>query len=45
MTRPAFTIGRLIGAVAGSLLVPDPPADELFDQLQVRATTGLGAEV
>lgn len=34
-----------IGAIAGTLLLRDPSAEAMFDQLQVRATTGLGAEV
>jgi cation/acetate symporter len=35
----------LLGAIAGTLLTRDPASEEMFDQLQVRATTGLGAEV
>ncbi len=35
----------LIGAVIGTLAMPDPASEQMFDQLQVRATTGLGAEV
>lgn len=35
----------LAGAIAGTLLTRDPPAEEMFDELQVRAATGLGAEV
>jgi cation/acetate symporter len=35
----------LIAAIAGSLLFRDREAEQSFDQLQVRATTGLGAEV
>ena len=34
-----------IGAIAGTLLAPDRGAQEMFDQLQVRAHTGIGAEV
>jgi cation/acetate symporter len=34
-----------ICAIVGSLLAPDPQAQEMFGQLQVRAATGLGAEV
>jgi cation/acetate symporter len=34
-----------LGAIAGTLLAPDRAAEQMFDQLQVRATTGLGAEV
>ena len=33
------------GAIVGTLLSRDRSAEEMFDQLQVRATTGLGAEV
>ncbi|MBV8117482.1 MAG: cation acetate symporter, partial [Candidatus Eremiobacteraeota bacterium] len=32
------------GAIAGTLLTRDPSAEAMFDQLQVRATIGLGAE-
>jgi cation/acetate symporter len=35
----------LLGAVIGTLATPDPASEQMFDQLQVRATTGLGAEV
>ncbi|MBV8068103.1 MAG: cation acetate symporter [Candidatus Eremiobacteraeota bacterium] len=35
----------LLCAVLGTLLVRDPDSEAMFDQLQVRATTGLGAEV
>ena len=35
----------LLGAIAGTLLVRDPTAEDMFDELQVRAATGLGAEV
>jgi cation/acetate symporter len=35
----------LLGAVAGTLLSRDPNSEEMFEQLQVRANTGLGAEV
>ena len=35
----------LIGAVLGTLFFPDRASEEMFDQLRVRATTGLGAEV
>lgn len=34
-----------IGAVLGTLLARDRESEAMFDQLQVRATTGLGAEV
>jgi cation/acetate symporter len=34
-----------IAAVLGALAAPDRDAEMMFDQLQVRATTGLGAEV
>lgn len=34
-----------IAAIAGTLLFRDRESEETFDQLQVRATTGLGAEV
>jgi cation/acetate symporter len=34
-----------IGAILGTLFVRDPNSEEMFNQLQVRATTGLGAEV
>jgi cation/acetate symporter len=34
-----------IGAILGSLLFRDPESEALFEQLQVRANTGLGAEV
>ncbi len=34
-----------IAAVVGTLVAPDHDAEMMFDQLQVRATTGLGAEV
>jgi cation/acetate symporter len=34
----------LAGAVLGTLLSRDPESEAMFDQLQVRATTGLGAE-
>ena len=33
------------GAIVGTLLVRDPAAEAMFDELRVRATTGLGAEV
>lgn len=33
------------GAILGTLLARDPSAEEMFDELQVRAATGLGAEV
>jgi len=35
----------LAGAVFGTLLVRDRESEAMFDQLQVRAVTGLGAEV
>jgi cation/acetate symporter len=35
----------LLGAIAGTLLAPDRESEQMFDQLQVRATTGIGAEV
>jgi cation/acetate symporter len=35
----------LAGAVIGTLLNRDTAAEAMYDQLQVRATTGLGAEV
>jgi cation/acetate symporter len=35
----------LIGAVVGTLLLRDRDSEQMFDQLQVRANTGLGAEV
>jgi cation/acetate symporter len=35
----------LLGAVLGTLLVRDRDSEQMFDQLQVRANTGLGAEV
>lgn len=35
----------LLGAVIGTLLARDRESEAMFDQLQVRATTGLGAEV
>jgi cation/acetate symporter len=35
----------LLGAIVGTLLVRDRDSEEMFDQLQVRANTGLGAEV
>jgi cation/acetate symporter len=35
----------LLGAVLGTLLFRDRDSEEMFDQLRVRATTGLGAEV
>jgi cation/acetate symporter len=34
----------LVGAVLGTLLTRDRESEAMFDQLQVRATTGLGAE-
>ena len=34
-----------VGAIIGTLLTRDTAAEEMYDQLQVRATTGLGAEV
>ena len=34
-----------IGAVLGTLLVRDTESEQMYEQLQVRATTGLGAEV
>jgi cation/acetate symporter len=34
-----------IGAILGTLLARDRESEGMFDQLQVRATTGLGAEV
>ncbi|MFY9665703.1 MAG: hypothetical protein WAK19_14770, partial [Candidatus Cybelea sp.] len=33
------------GAIIGTLLARDRESEAMFDQLQVRATTGLGAEV
>lgn len=35
----------LIGAILGTLLAPDAQSEAMFDQLQVRANTGIGAEV
>jgi cation/acetate symporter len=35
----------LAGAIVGTLLARDRESEAMFDQLQVRATTGLGAEV
>ncbi|MEO6835768.1 MAG: cation acetate symporter [Candidatus Tumulicola sp.] len=35
----------LAGAVIGTLVARDSSSEQMFDQLQVRATTGLGAEV
>lgn len=35
----------LLGAVIGTLARPDVSSEEMFEQLRVRATTGLGAEV
>jgi cation/acetate symporter len=35
----------LIGAVVGTLVTRDSASEGMYDQLQVRATTGLGAEV
>jgi cation/acetate symporter len=35
----------LLGAILGTLLAPDRESERMFDQLQVRANTGLGAEV
>ncbi len=35
----------LLGAIVGTLVAPDRSSEAMFDQLQVRATTGLGAEV
>jgi cation/acetate symporter len=34
-----------IGAVLGTLLLRDRESEQMFDQLQVRANTGLGAEI
>jgi len=34
-----------LGAVFGTLVARDPQSEEMFDQLQVRANTGIGAEV
>lgn len=34
-----------LGAIAGTLLAPDRNAAAMFNQLQVRANTGIGAEV
>jgi len=34
-----------IAAILGTLLARDPESEAMFNQLQVRATTGLGAEV
>ncbi len=34
----------LLGAILGTLLARDRESEAMFDQLQVRATTGLGAE-
>ncbi len=34
-----------LGAIAGALLAPDRDAAAMFNQLQVRANTGIGAEV
>ena len=33
------------GAILGSLLAPDPTSEQLFSELEVRANTGIGAEV
>jgi cation/acetate symporter len=33
------------GAILGSLLAPDPSSERLFSELEVRANTGIGAEV
>ena len=33
------------GAILGSLLAPDPTSERLFTELEVRANTGIGAEV
>ncbi len=35
----------LLGAILGTLLWRDRESERMFDQLQVRATTGLGAEI
>jgi cation/acetate symporter len=35
----------LLGAIVGTLLARDRESEQMFDQLQVRANTGLGAEV
>jgi cation/acetate symporter len=35
----------LLGAIIGTLLARDRESEQMFDQLQVRANTGLGAEV
>ncbi len=35
----------LLGAIAGTLLFRDRESEQMFDQLQVRANTGLGAEI
>jgi cation/acetate symporter len=34
-----------IGAILGTLLLRDRESEQMFDQLQVRANTGLGAEI
>ena len=34
-----------LGAVIGTLVARDPQSEEMFDQLQVRANTGIGAEI
>lgn len=34
-----------VAAIAGTLATRDKPSEEMFEQLQVRAQTGLGAEV
>ncbi|MBV8154342.1 MAG: cation acetate symporter [Candidatus Eremiobacteraeota bacterium] len=47
LTNPgilSIPIGFLC-AMIGSLMLPDREAQAMYDQLQVRATTGLGAEV
>jgi cation/acetate symporter len=35
----------LAGAILGTLLLRDRESEAMFDQLQVRANTGLGAEI
>jgi cation/acetate symporter len=34
-----------LASILGTLLVPDPESEAMFNQLQVRANTGLGAEI
>jgi cation/acetate symporter len=34
-----------LGAILGTVISRDPASEKMFNQLEVRATTGIGAEV